>query len=89
MFYNDQNDESYLKGLVYIGLGLVSLCFTPLSTIFQLYRDGPFYWWKEPGYPEKITDLWQVTDKLYHIMLYRVHLAMNEVRTHIVSDDKH
>jgi len=36
-------------------------CLTPFLKTFQLNRVGQFYWWRKPEYPEKTTDLSQVT----------------------------
>jgi hypothetical protein len=58
----------------------------PHSTIVQLYRGSQFYWWRKQEYPNKATDLPQVTNKLLSHNV--VHFALGGNRTHNISGDR-
>ena len=61
---------------------------TPLSTILS-YIAAVSFIGEETEVPGENNDMSQVTDKPFHIILYRVHLAMHGVRTHNFCGDRH
>ena len=60
---------------VFITCGLGLWCLMPLSTIFQLYRGGQFYWWRKPEYLEKTIDPPRKSLTLITCLL--IHLCVN------------
>jgi len=63
-------------------------CLTPLSTIFQSYCGGHFISVGNRSTRRKLPTCHKLLTN-YHIMLYRVPLAMSGIRTHNFSGDKH
>jgi hypothetical protein len=48
----------------------------PLSTIFQLYRGGQFYWWRKSEYPEKITDITERLSRIGEVVVLKTELII-------------
>ena len=81
LYFSYVHDENtvYQQFIMYVWIGL--WCLTPLSTIFQLYCGGQFYWWRKQEYPKEKKTHWPATSDW-------VHLAMNRLRTHTFSGDR-
>ena len=63
--YNKSNEVLSKVSYVCFWIGFIGLWYLmPLSSIFQLYRGCQLYWWRKPEYPDKTTDLSQITDDL-------------------------
>jgi hypothetical protein len=76
--------------LVWFGIMVLNATFNNISVISL----RSFNWWRKPADPDKTTDLSQVTDKLYHIIINRyqyIFVGRDKsyfVKSHTKSDDR-
>jgi hypothetical protein len=52
------------------------LCLTPLSTIFHLYCDGQFYWWKKPEDQRCVPPIppFHTTNHHYSLTIHKINI---------------
>ena len=79
VFYNYVNTFVFLQVRVW--------CLMLLSTIFQIYCTGQFYWWRKPEDPEKTTDMLSHWQTLSHNIVSSTP-GLSGIQTHNVSGDK-
>ena len=75
--------------LLYHNVCFVCLWCLWCSTIFQLYRGGQFYWWRNWSSWRKPLTFRKSLTKFHHKMFYQVNLAMRGILSHNFSGGRH